>query len=222
MFDFMPDKIDFSDEKQYEFLQEKMNYALQSALNNGNIALERLEEILFAVQSWIQPFICQILSFESMHTFSELGNAFAYIRENQKKEAPRPYPQLEKYCEMCNQIGCILDSHDDSVYLESIHFSQEDAAMSGRNYFSELKQKDAMTQAFAFYGFSVFESYYDFIKYFTVVKERSYAVNQCLILIDNILFNVLWYLDCDCGNLPGNSCFLRAVEELFNILSTDF
>ena len=58
MFDFMPDKIDFSDEKQYEFLQEKMNYALQSALNNGNIALERLEEILFAVQSWIQPFIC--------------------------------------------------------------------------------------------------------------------------------------------------------------------
>lgn len=221
MFDFMPDKIDFSDEKQYEHLQEKMNYALQSVLSDSNIALERLEEILFAAQSWIQPFICQILSFESMHTFSELGNVFAYIKENEKREASRPYPQLEKYCEMCNQIGCILDSHDDPVYLESIHFSQEEAAVLGQDYFSELKRKDAMTQALAFYSFSVFQSYYTFIEYFTVVKERSHAVNQCLILIDNILFNVLWYLDCDCGKHSEDSRFLRAVDELFNILSTD-
>lgn len=216
MFNFMPKEIDFSDEKQYEYLQNKMCSALQDVLSNEKNALEQMENLLFAVQSWIQPFVLQILDFECFHSFSELKNAYEYIRKNWEAAEERPYLQLEMYCEMCNQIGCIVDSHDDPEYLDSINLSQEEAELISGEYFSELEEKDFVSRALAHYSYSIFESYYDFLNYFRSAKDRKHVIRICLSQIDNILFNVFWWLDCDLENGMDDSYFLKAVNELLD------
>lgn len=214
MFDFMPRQIDFSDEKQYEYLQDKMSSALQDVLSDEKNTLEQMENLLFEVQSWIQPFVLQILGFESFHSFSELKYAYEYVQRNWEAAAERPYLQLEMYCEMCNQIGCIVDSHDDPEYLASINFSQEEAELISGDYFSELEEKDSIIRALACYSYSIFESYYDFLSYFKGAKDKNHAIKNCLSQIDNILFNVFWWLDCDLEYGTENSYFLKAVNEL--------
>ena len=216
MFDFMPNKIDFSDEKQYEYLQNQISSALQDVLNNEKNTLEQIEQLLFAVQSWIQPFVLQILDFASLNSFSELKNAYEYVQNNWKETVERPYSQLEMYCEMCNQIGCIADSHDDPEYLDSIHLSPEMAELLSEDYFSELEEKDFISNAYARYCYSIFESYYYFLSYFMSAKDRSHAIKICLFLIDNVLFNILWWLDSDLENSEENSYFLKAVNELLD------
>ena len=221
MFDFMTNEIDFSDEKQYEYLQDQINSTLQDVLNNEKNTLEQMENLLFIVQSWIQPFVFQILNFASLNIFFELKNAYEYVQWNWKEAVERPYFQLEMYCEKCNQIGCIMDSHDDPEYLVSIHFSQEEAELLGEDYFAELKEKDYFSRTIACYSYSIFESYYNFLNYFKVAKDRDHAVKICLSQIDNILFNILWWLDCDLGNYTENSYFVKAVNELLDFLKKE-
>lgn len=216
MFDFMPKEIDFSDDKQYEYLQDKMNLSLQDVLSDEKNTLEQMENLLFEVQSWIQPFVLQILDFESFHSFSELKNAYEYVQKNWEADAERPYLQLEMYCEMCNQIGCIVDSHDDPEYLASINLSQEEAELISGDYFSELEEKDSISRTFACYSYSIFESYYDFLNYFRGARDRNHVIKNCLSQIDNILFNVFWWLDCDLENGTADSYFLKAVNELLD------
>ncbi len=216
MFDFIPDKIDFSDEKQYEYLQDKISSALQDVLNNEKNTLEQIEQLLFTVQSWIQPFVLQILDFASLNTFSELKNAYEYAQNNWKEAVDRPYLQLEMYCEMCNQIGCISDSHDDPEYLDSIHLLPEMAELLSEDYFSELEEKDFIINTYARYCYSIFESYYNFLNYFMSAKDRNHAIKKCLFQIDNVLFNILWWLDSDLENSTENSYFLKAVNELLD------
>lgn len=220
MFDFMPNKIDFSDEKQYNHLQKQINLTLQKVLNCEKNTLDQLENILFMIQSCIQPFICQILNFESLNTYSKLKNAFEYVRKNWQTSVNRPYSQLEMYCEMCNQIACIVDSHDDPEYLASIHLSQESVERLSEGYYSELKNKDIISRTVAFYSYSIFESYYYFLDYFSGTKERTHAIESCLFQIDNILFHILWQLDCSLENYKETSYFFNAVNELsnFNLL----
>ena len=214
MLDFMPNEIDFSDEKQYEYLQNQISSMLQDVLYNEKITLEQMENLLFTVQSWIHPFILQILNFASLHNFFELKNAYEYVQKNWKEALERPYFKLEMYCEMCNQIGCIVDSHDDPEYLASIHFAQEEAELLSEDYFSELKEKDFLSCTIACYSYSIFESYHNFLNYFWGTQNRNCAIKNCLSQIDNILFNILWWIDCDLGNCTENSYFLKAVNKL--------
>lgn len=222
MFDFMPNEIDFSDEKQYEYLQNQISSMLHDALNNEKNTLEQMENLLFIVQSWIQPFILQILNFASLNTFFELKNAYEYVQKNWKEDVERPYFQLEMYCEMCNQIGCIVDSHDDPEYLASIHFAQEEAELLSEDYFSELKEKDFLSRTIARYSYSIFESYYNFLNYFKSVKDRNCVLKNCLSQIDNILFNILWWLDCDLENCTENSYFLKTVNTLLDFFDKGY
>ncbi|MDE5590864.1 MAG: hypothetical protein K2J60_17290 [Acetatifactor sp.] len=214
MFDFITNKIDFSDEEEYEFIHNQISSTLQVVLNNEKYTLEQMEKLLFTVQSWIQPFILHILSFASLNSFFELKNAYDQVKKSWKEAVERPYFQLEMYCEKCNQIGCIIDSHDDPEYLDSIHFSQEEAELLSEDYFSELKGKDFLSRAIACYSYSIFEAYYNFLNYFRSEKDRNRAIKNCLSQIDNILFNILWWLDCDLGNYTENSYFVKAVNEL--------
>lgn len=216
MFNFMPDKIDFSDEKQYEYLQTQISSVLQDALNNEKNTLEQIENLLFVVQSWVQPFILQIFNFESLNTFSELKDAYEYVKKNWKAAAEQPYSQLEMYCEMCNQIACVVDSHDDPEYLASIHLTQEKAELLSADYSFELKEKDLISRTVACYSYSIFESYFYFLNYFKGTKDRNRAIKICLSQIDNTLFNILWWLDSDLENSTENSYFIRAVNELWN------
>lgn len=216
MFEFMINKIDFLDEKQYNHLQNQINLTLQNVLNCEKNTLGQLENLLFITQSWIQPFICQILNFESLNTFSKLKNALEYVRKSWQTDINRPYAQLEMYCEICNQIAYIVDSHDDTEYLAYIRFSQEDAELLSESYYSELKEKDFISRTFAFYSYSIFESYYYFLDYFSLREERTHAIERCLFQIDNILFNILWQLDCDLENCKETSYFFKAIHELSN------
>ncbi len=216
MFDFIPDKIDFSDEKQYEYLQTQISSVLQDVLNNEKTTLEQIENLLFVVQSWVQPFILQILNFESLNTFSELKNAYEYVKKNWKAAVEQPYSQLEMYCEMCNQIACVVDSHDDPEYLASIHLTQEEAELLSADYSFELKEKDLIGRTVACYSYSIFESYFYFLNYFRSAKDRNCAIKNCLSQIDNILFNILWWLDSDLENSTENSYFIKTVNELLN------
>lgn len=222
MFDFITNEIDFSEEEQYEYLQSQISSTLQDVLNNEKYTLEQMEKLLFTVQSWIQPFILQILNFASLNTFFELKTAFEYVQKNWKEAVERPYFQLEMYCEKCNQIGCIMDSHDDPEYLVSIHFSQEEAELLSEDYFSELKEKDFLSRTIACYSYSIFESYYNFLNYFRSAKDRNHAIQNCLSQIDNILFNILWWLDCDLENYTEKSYFLKAVNELLDFFKRGY
>lgn len=216
MFDFITNEIDFSNERQHEDLQNQIGSTLQDALNNEKYTLEQMEKLLFTVQSWIQPFILQILNFTSLNNYSELKTAYEYVQKNWKEAVERPYVQLEMYCEKCNQIGCIMDSHDDPEYLVSIHFSQEEAELLSEDYFSELKEKDFLSRATACYSYSIFESYYNFLNYFRGEKDRDRAMKTCLSEINNILFNIFWWLDRDLKNCSKKSYFLKAVNELLD------
>ena len=173
MFHFIPDEIDFSKEETYNQMQNQLSLALQSILNSEKNTFEQLENLLFFTQSWMEPFICEILIFESLTPFSELKNGFEYVKKHWEMSAERPYPQLKVYCEMCNQIACIFDSHD----------------------------------------------YYYFMNYFATIGDKSHIIDRCMAQIENILFNILWWLDSDLGNNAKNSYFLKIVHELSSHLS---
>lgn len=214
MFDFIPNEIDFSNEEIYYQIQNQLDIALQETLNNENYTLEQLENLLFFTQSWIEPFISQILNFESLSHFAELKNGFEYVKKNWEMRAERPYPKLEIYCEMCNQIACIVDSHDDLGYLASIHFPKELFDLLSEKYSSELKEKDSLSVEIAYYSYSILEVYHNFMNYFVGVSDKSFAVIKCMAQIDNILFNILWWLDGDLRNNTENSYFLKFAREL--------
>ena len=82
MFDFIPNEIDFSNEEMYDQLQNQLGLALQRTLNSEKYTLEQLENVLFFTQSWIEPFVSQILNFESLSHCSELKNGFEYVKKN--------------------------------------------------------------------------------------------------------------------------------------------
>lgn len=145
MFDFIPNEIDFSNEEMYDQLQNQLGLALQRTLNSEKYTLEQLENVLFFTQSWIEPFVSLILNFESLSHFSELKNGFEYVKKNWEMCVERPYPKLKIYCEMCNQIACIVDSHDDPEYLASIHFPKELFDLLSEKHSSELKEKDSLS-----------------------------------------------------------------------------
>lgn len=212
MFDFIPDDIDFSDELQREYLQKKMNAALLLILNTERYTIEMLEKVLVLSQSWIQPFIERTLNLESLHQFSDLKNAFAYIQEKQKADIVRPYTKLKNYCEMCNSIGGIFGEDDESVPL-----SQEELNLLRNGCFSEIKRIDNVSQTIMYYAYSIFESNYYFLNYFTGSYDRICVIDNCIFHIENVLFHILWYLDCDFGNQLENSYFMKAIHELSNI-----
>lgn len=214
MFDFIPNEIDFSNEEMYDQLQNQLGLALQRTLNSEKYTLEQLENLLFFTQSWIEPFVSQVLNFESFSSFSELRAGLEYVKKNWEMSIERPYPKLEIYCEMCNQISCIVDSYDDPDYLVSIHFSKELFDLISEKYFSELKEKESLPAAIANYSFSILGVYYNFMGYFISAGDKSFAVTRCIAQIDDILFNILWWLDGDLDNHPENSYFLKFVREL--------
>lgn len=195
-----------------EHLQSKVNSTLSLILSTEKYTIEMLEKILFVSQSWIQPLIDQTLNLESLYIFSDLKNAFAYIQENQKADVERPYPKLEAYCEICNTVGGIFGENDESIQL-----SQEELNLLQDECFSEIKMKDDISQTIICYAHSIFESNYYFLNYFTGVKDRICSIDNCIFQIENILFNILWNLDCDFGNHTGNSYFMKAVHELSNM-----
>ncbi len=92
MFHFIPDEIEFSNEEMYSQMQNQLSLALQSILNSEKYTFEQLENLLFFTQSWIEPFVSQILSFESLTPFSELKNGFEYVKKQWELSAERPYP----------------------------------------------------------------------------------------------------------------------------------
>lgn len=211
MFDFIPDEIDFSDKKQREYLQNKINSTLSLILSTERYTTEMLEKILFVSQSWIQPLIDQTLNLESLHMFSNFKNAFSYILEQQKAAVERPYSKLEIYCEICNSLGGIFGEDD-----ESIHLSQEELDVLRDGYFSEIKKMDNVNQTIMCYAYSIFEASYYFLNYFTKSEDRICAIDNCIFQIENNLFNVLWNLDCDFESHMGNSYFMKAVHEHSN------
>lgn len=219
MFHFIPDEIDFSKEETYNQMQNQLSLALQSILNSEKYTFEQLENLLFFTQSWMEPFISKILNFESLTPFSELKNGFEYVKKHWEMSAERPYPQLKVYCEMCNQIACIFDSHDDPEYFASIHFSKEDYDVVSEEYFSELEEKDSISHTIAHYSYSIFEVYYHFMNYFASIGDKSHIIDRCIAQIENILFNILWWLDSDFGNNAKNSYFLKFIHELSSHLS---
>ena len=115
-----------------------------------------------------------------------------------------------------------MDSHDDPEYLASIHFAQEEAELLSEDYFSELKEKDFLSRTIARYSYSIFESYYNFLNYFKSVKDRNCVLKNCLSQIDNILFNILWWLDCDLENCTENSYFLKTVNTLLDFFDKGY
>lgn len=92
MFHFIPDEIDFSNEETYNQMQNQLSLALQSILNSEKNTFEQLENLLFFTQSWMEPFISEILNFESLTPFSELKNGFEYVKKHWEMSAERPYP----------------------------------------------------------------------------------------------------------------------------------
>lgn len=219
MFHFIPGEIDFSNEETYNQIQNQLSLALQSILNSEKYTFEQLEKLLFYTQSWIEPFVSQILDFDSLTPFSELKNGFEYVKKHWEMSAERPYPQLKVYCEMCNQIACIADSHDDPEYLASIHFSKEVYDLLSEAYFSELQEKDSISHTIAHYSYSIFEVYYYFMNYFVAISDKSHIIDRCIVQIENILFNILWRLDSDLENNAETSYFLKFVHELSAHLS---
>lgn len=219
MFDFIPNEIDFSNEEMYDQLQNQLGLALQRTLNSEKYTLEQLENVLFFTQSWIEPFVFQILNFESLSHFSELKNGFEYVKKNWEMCVERPYPKLKIYCEMCNQIACIVDSHDDPEYLASIHFPKELFDLLSEKHSSELKEKDSLSVEIAYYSYSILEVYHNFMNYFVSTRDKFFAITKCIAQIDDILFNILWWLDGDLGNNAENSYFFKFVRELSSRLS---
>lgn len=219
MFDFIPNEIEFTNEEMYDQLQSQLSLALQRTLNSEKYTLEQLENLLFFTQSWIEPFVSQVLNFESLSYFSELKTGFEYVKSNWEMSSERPYPKLEKYCEMCNQISCIVDSYDDPEYLASIHFPKELFDLLCEKHSSELKEKESLSAAIACYSYSIMEVYYNFMGYFVSARDKSFAITKCIAQIDNILFSILWWLDGDLQNNPENSYFLIFVRELSSHLS---
>lgn len=214
MFDFIPNDIDFSNEKMCEQLQNQLDLALQRTLNHDKYTLEQLENLLFFIQSRIEPFVSQILNFESLSRFSELKNGFEYVKKNWETCAERPYLKLEIYCEMCNQIACIAASYDDPEYLALIHFPKELFDLLNEKYFSELKEKDRLSVEIAYYSYSIFEVYHNFMEYFGSTGDKHFTLTRCISQIDDILFDILWWLDDDLGNNAENSYFLKFIREL--------
>lgn len=219
MFHFIPNEIDFSNEETYIQLQNQLRSALQSILNSDKYTIEQLENLLFFTQSWMEPFISQILNFKSLTPFSELKNGFEYVKKNWEMSAPRPYPQLTIYCEMCNQIACIVDNNDDLEYLASIDFSKEVFDLLCEEYFSELEEKDSISNTIAHYSYSIFEVYYYFMNYFVGIRDNSQIIDRCIVQIDHILFNIFWWMDRDLENNTESSYFLKYVHELSSHLS---
>lgn len=214
IFSFIPDKLDFTDDNQYDSLRDSMYATLPEILKDERYTVELLEQFLFVTQSWIQPLAEQILSLNSLQDFSGLKAAAGRIYENYKNNNPRPYPGLEEYCNMCNVIGSIVGEYDETSQL-----SKEEVDLLRESFYNETEPKDNFCKEVAYYySYSVFESLYYFIDYFTGESVREDAAHMVQFMTDNILFGVLWYLEQEPEKMPGQTGFMEAAGQLLEFL----
>jgi len=214
VFSFTQENIDFADDKSHDDLQDVVNAELAGVLQNEKFTMGFLEQLLFTMESWIQPFVELVLSMESMQSFSSLKDAVTYIHEKHNEGCARPYQKLEDYCNMCQVIGSIVGEYDETSQL-----SVEEVERLQHAFYAETESKDGLCKVVAeHYSYAIFELVYYFVEYFYRNSGREETVEMVLFLADNILFNVLWYLEEDIAGRTEYVDFKEALNRLTELL----
>ncbi len=217
MFDFYPKEIDFLNEEWIEELKDRMHLELYNMLEHKEYTISVLEELLFMAVAWIMPVINKLLDFKAFNRFSELKNSYQYVLENWKNHEKRPYPKMECYINMCYNTGPIVGEDDEETEL-----TYEEIKTLREEYFSEREQKESDDGVITLCDYHILENYFYFLDYFMVDEsgdsdnDRDWHINFCVSRINNILFDVLWYVDY-ADRLKGeteSSCFMKAVKEI--------
>ncbi len=217
MFDFLPEEIDFLNEEQIEDLKDRMYGELWNMLNQKEYTISVFEKILFMTQSWIMPVIEEILEFKAFSRFSELSHAYQYVLEHWNRHEKRPYPKIEYFTDMCYDTGPIVGEDDENASL-----TDEETEILREEYFSELEQQESDNMVITLCDYHILKHYFYFLDYFIVDEncnnriDREWYVNFCVSRINDILFEVLWYIDY-AQRLKGetkDSCFRKAVKEV--------
>lgn len=220
MFDFLPEAIDFLDEGQIEDLKNKMYDELRDMLNQKEYTITAFEEILFMTQSCIMPVIEEILDFKAFRRFSELKDAYQYVLEHWNRHEKRPYPKIEYFTNMCYDTGPIVGEDDEEARL-----TDEEVEILREEYFAELEQKEPDNGVITLCDYHILEYYFYFLDYFTAGEshhnniDRGWYVNFCASRINDILFDILWYIDY-AHRLKGettDSCFIEAVKKIYDM-----
>lgn len=208
-------KIDFTDDEHLKRLNDIVDEEFQNRLsdsqNTDNIGIH--EKLLLSAQEQLMPFIKKILDFESFRAFTDLKNAFDYIVKYQKENKSRPFSNIKSYIKLCNNTAFIFDDSDLEDCKED---KTEEISCLCHAYYKEISQKDSDTQIIAkYYGYSIFDEYYNFLSYFAFKPSKEKDITICKSLIHDILFDIIWNIDLDCENKIEDSYFKRAITNIF-------
>ena len=118
---------------------------------------------------------------------------------------------------MCYDTGPIVGEDDENASL-----TDEETEILREEYFSELEQQESDNMVITLCDYHILKHYFYFLDYFIVDEncnnriDREWYVNFCVSRINDILFEVLWYIDY-AQRLKGetkDSCFRKAVKEV--------
>lgn len=205
--------MDFANEKHLKRVRDAVNEELRQRISGQPDASNIHERLLVSAQKQVLPLINAILDFKSFHEFADLKNAVDYIAACQQENMALPY-DIGNYYDLCYRTAFIFDNNmEDECDGDEIekYNRLRDA------YYEEIPQKDPETQIIAGeFWYPVFEEYFCFLGYFDNEKgDREKEVRICIRLINDILFDVLWALDCTSQHKMEDSHFRKAVMNIF-------
>lgn len=208
-------KLDFSDYDSMDEIRDRLNVSLKELFNHKYFTIRVLENILIGTQQIIMQYINWLLEKETFKKACDLKDAFPYVRLCFEDSSERPFNNINNYISLCDYVGIIVCESDDEVCSEEEYHMIQDLWRNEKILFNNNEI------IIADLGYNLFSVFYYFLNYFAfsgekITKERIQKL--CIDQIDNILFEILWYIDDEEGNSITESNFMNAVNKLKHML----